>query len=774
MTISLPARIRLAFAAVLLLGAALSVFVSWNGHLVQAVSRPLLEQQLPLLARISQLQLRVAEQEPILYEYYATTDRAVFQRRFGGNDAIIGRDLAALAEDRSYAGQAQRIRADYARLGTLAAALDDTLRVYGEEAVDWDHARELLVEVSSTGRSVNEQLAAIAAAVRAEVGRGGATTRNRVESVTGAVLAFSGLIVIIAAFVGYYVTAYLREAAERHKLAMFVEKNPNPVLRLSIDGEVLYANPGVSELLAATLGADRPLAHILPAGLRERQHRLVRESQLFDRFEYTLAGRILDCVLRYLPEHGVFHCYLADVTERKLAAAQLQHQALHDDVLGLPNRRYLEGSVRALEPAQNAALLLINVDRFRQLLSDVGPEVGDELLRAVAKRLANQYPAGASPPPLYRFEGDTLALLITGPGDARRQAADTAHRALDALQDPFYVEGHEIFLSVSIGAALYPLQGTDIADLVRKAEAALHAVKQAGGNSFLTYSDEMSERAALRLSLEAELRRVLDRDELSLHLQPQVELTGGRIIGGEALLRWTRPGAGMVPPAQFIPIAEETGLIVPIGAWVLRQACRSASAWQGNPRTRVGVAINISARQFQRPGLTDLVREVLRETGVDPALVELEITEGSAMHDVEHTVRTLRDLKDLGVALAIDDFGTGFSSLSYLSRFPIDRLKIDQSFVRGLGHDQSATAITAAVITLGHSLNLRVIAEGVETPEQLEIVRSLGCDEMQGYLFSKPLPLREFEACVRLGQRLEPGPVRQGPFFEQPGLSTLV
>jgi diguanylate cyclase (GGDEF)-like protein len=758
--------------AVLLLGAALSLFVYRNGRAVQEVSEPLLRQQLPLLEVISRLQLQVAEQEPILYEYYATTDGEAFQRRFRNNDRSIRRDLDTLSAALGAAAVPQAIREEYAELVTLAGQLDDTLKVYGVKPVDWDRAREVLVGVSKAGRSINAELESVAGSVRHAVSVGGAQARARVDSVTTAVVAFSVLIGIVAAFVAYYVSAYLVETAERQKLVMFVEKNPHPVLRLSRDGEVVYANPGVADLLRALGRQGAPVRSLLPSDIVERHRKLVQAGQDSDSFEYKAYDRVLQCVIRDLPAHGMFHCYLSDITERKQAEARLRYQALHDILTGLPNRRLFQEAIAELTPERQAAVLLVNVDRFRELVTNVGPEVGDELLQAVGSRLAQDFPPGAFPPQLYRLEGDTFALLLPGM-DARSVAVEASGKVLESLGRPFYVEGREIFLSASIGACLLPEHAVEAAGLLRNAGAALHVVKQGGGNGFRVYRRDMTVRAAERLALEGDLRRALERGELFLQFQPQVELLGGRVIGGEVLLRWTRPDLGPVSPARFVPVAEETGLIMPIGEWVLRHACSRAMQWRGEGLTRAGVAVNISARQFQR-GLVELVSDVLAETGLEPSALELEITEGSAMHDVEHTVRTLKDLKSLGVALAIDDFGTGFSSLSYLSRFPIDRLKIDQSFVSALGKDSSATAIASAVVTLGHSLGLRVIAEGVETQAQLNALRDLACDEIQGYLFSKPLGYEEFIACLREGRRLMPERGAQGPFYEQPGLSTVV
>jgi diguanylate cyclase (GGDEF)-like protein len=609
--------------------------------------------------------------------------------------------------------------------------------------------------------------------VRDAVSRGGAQTRARVDSVISVVLGFSILIGIVAAFVGYYVTAYLVEAGERQKLAMFVEKNPNPILRLTAGGEVLYANPGVAEMLRTVGHPNGPPSSLLPSDIGERVHALEKAATDADRFEYEVFERTLQCVLRHLPAHGVFHCYLVDVTERKQAEARMRHQAFHDALTGLPNRRLLQESIAGLAPAQPAAVMQVNFDRFRQLLSDVGPDVGDALLQHVAARLAEFFPAEASPPCLYRLEGDTFALLVSAP-EPKQAGQEVARQLLETLEKPFHVEGRELFLSASAGISLFPKQGRDAAALMRNAGAALHAVKQAGGGSYLVYNEEMTAEASERLALEGDLRRALEREELFVNYQPQVELLGGRIIGGEVLLRWTRRELGGVSPARFIPVAEETGLIMQIGEWVLRHACQRAVEWRKQGFAHAGVAVNISAVQFQRPGLVELVCDVLAETGLEPQALELEITEGSAMHEVERTVRVLQELKGLGVALAIDDFGTGFSSLSYLSRFPLDRLKIDQSFVRGLGQDPNAAAIASAVVTLGHSMGLRVIAEGVETQEQLCALRQMGCDEIQGYLFSKPLAHEQFVACLREGRRLVPERAAQGPFFGQPGLSQVV
>jgi EAL domain-containing protein (putative c-di-GMP-specific phosphodiesterase class I) len=316
------------------------------------------------------------------------------------------------------------------------------------------------------------------------------------------------------------------------------------------------------------------------------------------------------------------------------------------------------------------------------------------------------------------------------------------------------IEGHEFFITCSVGVATYPTDGDSAESLTRYADIAMYRAKELGRNMFQFYTTEMNERTLDRLKIENDLRRALERDEFVLHYQPQLSLSTGKIIGMEVLLRWNHPTQGMVPPGRFIGLAEDMGLIVPIGAWVLRTACLQTMAWHRAGWTGLRVAVNLSPRQFTQYSLVQSIADLLEETGMDPQWLELELTEGTVMHDVDHAIEVLRNLKALGVQISIDDFGTGYSSLSYLRRFPIDVLKIDQSFVRELSTDKDDAAIVRTIITLAHSLRLQVIAEGVETTAQLNFLRAEGCDMMQGYYYSRPVGTAEFEELLRLDRRL--------------------
>jgi diguanylate cyclase (GGDEF)-like protein len=538
---------------------------------------------------------------------------------------------------------------------------------------------------------------------------------------------------------------------------MFPERNPNPVLRLSLDGRIDYANPGTADMLKK-IGASRAAPdRLLPEDLPQRLATLKASGNTHENWEYTVAGRTFRCEMHLLQDFGVAHVYLADITERKEAEQRLVYQAFHDPLTGLKNRRMFQQRLgEALAQAGDkglAGVLLLNLDRFRPVIESLGHLVGDAVLRGVADRLSGLLVQGrqaTSASTLYRFEGDLFAILIA-PMDAPEMPRLLAETIVAAMKAPLHVDGREFFLSFSIGTAVFPQDGSDVVTLVKNADSALHRVKQRGGNGVQCYDRDMNAQALERLELENDLRHAGERKEFEVFYQPQVDLTSGCIVGMEALIRWHHPLRGLISPAEFIPLAEESSLIVPIGEWVLRTACAQTKGWHDAGFAELTVAVNVSARQFHGGDLPALVRQVLDETGLTPARLELEVTESVAMRDVELTVATLNELREIGVRLSIDDFGTGYSSMSYLKRFPISKLKIDQSFVRDMAADAEDAAIASAVVSLGHSLRLKVIAEGVETGAQRTLLAGYQCDEAQGYLFSRPLPAEEFTRLLLQG-----------------------
>ncbi len=440
-----------------------------------------------------------------------------------------------------------------------------------------------------------------------------------------------------------------------------------------------------------------------------------------------------------------FISVIEDISRRKATEAQLVHLATHDHLTHLPNRSLLQDRItQAIAHAERAerqmAVLFLDLDRFKNINDSLGHDVGDKLIIVLAERLRGIVRGGDT---VARVGGDECVIVITEL-QYETQAENVARKVLEVLAEPEVVDGTELFLNGSLGISIYPRDGKDCHTLLKNADAAMYRAKEAGRNQFQFFTQEMNANAVHRLTLENELRHALEREEFSLHYQPQIDLANGAVVGMEALLRWHSPKRGMVSPAEFIPLAEESGLIVPIGEWVLRTACAQNKAWLNAGMQSLRVAVNISARQCRFNSLTKLVERVLADTGLDACHLELEITESLLMDNPEESASTLRDLNQMGIQLAIDDFGTGYSSLSYLKRFPIHTLKIDQSFVRDITSDPDDAAIVKAVIAMARSLKLRVVAEGVETAEQLEFLRAHECEGMQGYYFSKPMPTEQF------------------------------
>jgi diguanylate cyclase (GGDEF)-like protein len=434
-----------------------------------------------------------------------------------------------------------------------------------------------------------------------------------------------------------------------------------------------------------------------------------------------------------------------DITGRKQAEAHIQYLAFHDPLTGLANRALLEDRLslalaHALRSKKPGALFFIDLDRFKVVNDSLGHQAGDMLLRGCANRLQALVRATDT---VCRVGGDEFILLfpeIGGPTGATH----LAEKILATFKHPFVIEDREVFISPSIGISLYPGDGGDFVTLIRNADAAMYLAKKQGRNNFQFFKPELTHAAQEELLLEAALRQALDKDELSLNYQPQIDAVTGKIIGAEALIRWYHPQRGWISPAQFIPIAEQSGLIETIGAWVLRTACLQNKRWQEMGYSPIKVAVNVSGRQFRQPDFMDVVDRTLAETKLDSHWLEMEVTENILMKNVEETIMTLTDLKARGISLAIDDFGTGYSSLGYLRQFPIDRLKIDRSFVADITSNADAAATPSAVISLARTLNLDVVAEGVETAEQALFLRGRQCNTLQGYYFGRPCPPEAF------------------------------
>jgi diguanylate cyclase (GGDEF)-like protein/PAS domain S-box-containing protein len=444
-----------------------------------------------------------------------------------------------------------------------------------------------------------------------------------------------------------------------------------------------------------------------------------------------------------------------DITERMQAQQQLQFLAHHDALTNLPNRAlFLERLDHALARAQwtkrPMAVLFLDMDRFKNINDTLGHNIGDSALGVIAQRLASCVRDGDT---VARLGGDEFTVLLEDIASVDDVPA-IAQKIVEVLCQPFMVEGREFVITASLGISLYPGDGGDSGTLLRHADTAMYRAKEQGRNKYQFYSAEMSAKALEKFTLETSLRHALERGEFTLYYQPQVSLTTGRVIGIEALLRWQHPELALLQPMQFIPVAEETGLMKSIDEWVLETACVQAKIWQSSRLIPLSLSVNISSRTFSEPRLVEKVANILNRTGMAPGLLELEITENIVMEHAQTTVARLEDLSRMGIRLAIDDFGTGYSSLGYLKRFPIDTLKIDKSFVNDITTDEDDAAIVTAIIAMGKSLQLRVVAEGVETKGQLIFLREQECDGMQGYLFNRPVTADEITLLLQSGKKL--------------------
>ncbi|WP_443114186.1 putative bifunctional diguanylate cyclase/phosphodiesterase [Herbaspirillum seropedicae] len=552
------------------------------------------------------------------------------------------------------------------------------------------------------------------------------------------------------------------QEAERRYRSIF-ENAIEGVFQTTPDGTYIAVNPALARIYGYHSPEDlivglRDISHQLYVEPERRQEfmRLMEEQGSVSNFEsrvYRRDGEIIwisENARAVYDEAGKLSCYegtVEAITERKAHEAEMRHQATHDALTGLPNRNMLhEHLQRALLVARQkgalTAVAFVDLDQFKFINDSLGHQVGDELLKTVAQRLQACLREADM---VARQGGDEFVLVLQNQTEGEAGIAEVMQRILAAVARPWQAGDREFQVTASIGVSRYPADGKDVESLLKHADSAMYRAKEQGRNNFQFFAPWMDSQVSNRLEMLINLRRALDQDEFKLYYQPKLSLQDGRLIGAEALIRWESPQQGMVPPDRFIPFAEEAGLIVPIGEWVLRTACRQNQAWQQAGLPPIPVAVNLSPRQLNQ-SLPDFVAGVLAQSGLAASWLELEITENVVMKDAEKSVATLHALKRLGLQISVDDFGTGYSSLSYLRRFPVDALKIDKSFVRDIVRDADSAAIVKAIISLAHILNLRVIAEGVEDEEQHAFLKENACDEVQGYYFGKPMEVAVFTA----------------------------
>lgn len=527
------------------------------------------------------------------------------------------------------------------------------------------------------------------------------------------------------------------------------------ILTVDVEGVIRYINPAAEqvfgymskEIIGKNINTIFPKLTYNDFNYFNKEDKAIDTNKEVTGYKKDSSAVPIELTIsKFLVEDEMhFTIIMRDITERKLYEETIKFQAFYDSLTGLPNRALLKERIvieisHSKQTNQKLAVMFLDLDRFKLINDTLGHDVGDKLLKEVAVRLKG---CVGNDDTIARIGGDEFVVLLPGLVHGE-SVAQVASKILDAIRQPILIDNHELYLTISIGIAIYPEDGENDEALLTNADVAMYRAKEDGKNNFQLYTPALNEKALERLALENSLRRALEYNEFVVYYQPKVDGKTEEVVGMEALIRWQHPNWGLVPPLRFIPIAEETGLIKPIGEWVLRTACAHNKSLQNAGFPPLTIAVNLSSRQFELQDLTDMVSKILEETGLAAEYLELEITESIAMQNIDHTLRTISQLREMGVKFSIDDFGTGYSSLSQLNNFSVNKLKIDKSFVEKVDGNKDNSIIASTVLALGKSLELTVVAEGVETEEQVNFFKTNNCDEMQGYFFGRPMTKEAF------------------------------
>ncbi|MFU8764352.1 MAG: putative bifunctional diguanylate cyclase/phosphodiesterase [Haliea sp.] len=710
----------------------------------------LADDDLPLLTNIQQLNVQLLKIQVILYNYYLTADSDLFSEQFPAGFDTLSSTYGAIEEEIPEAPGLSSIGSLIHSLLAISASLDTVMR---KSPVDWDQSRSILAEMDPVIQQMDADSVQLGNWIGHRITTASRESLQKIET-TLLLISAMGLASLLAAAIMVWVNARrLAAMEEQHRLASFPEQNPRPVLALNRDGTVTYTNGGAAAMAGEVFGVA--VNQLLPANLVELLSR-AKATGKFVTQDYSLADRYLHIGLHWLERWQEYHLFLENITERKLALQKLEYLAFHDELTGLPNRAafYRDLHEQAATAAGLEQIALLKINHFQEVINRGGHSLGDASVRAVVARLVATILATPEPrPTLYRFDGNLLGMIYADDPDKLRIPGTLSA----ALHEPCHAAGHELYLSLSIGITELTgsagMNGHEVEEALRRADLAMNQAKELGGNGIVAFDRDLELRHQYRQAMKKGLESALARSELYLCYQPQMQLESGIITGAEALVRWRHYELGQVSPADFIPVAEDDGLIVEIGAWIMVQACRDCAQWSRHYGQPVGVSVNVSARQMLHSNLRLTVERALNESGLPPSLLELEITESVAIGALESVASQLEALVSMGISISLDDFGTGYSSLSYLNQLPVNKLKIDQSFIKGLPQDNVQVSSVKAIIGLAQNLGLGTVAEGIETKAQSDCLAALGCDTIQGYWLGEPmadLPFKQFLSSRRV------------------------
>lgn len=726
---------------VVVIGFVIVSIVNNTGQDVSKKMAVLVGDYIPQLDTVYALHQNITELDLTLYRYYETSDSDLFTRTWANNQRDA-HELVSHLNQPSF--DHKQVKYYLSELQRVAKKFDLEIQKRG---TDWDLLRLYLAEFRQISEQFDVLLNTWGNQLHHDLNRHSENTQRTVSSLVQWQSAFSLLVLIIAAVLARLLIKQSSEYHLRKELALFPEQNPHPIVKLTRSGDFIYMNPAAQRLVKK-IGCENNLSQLFPANFQQDGSQLFDSTVCLDTKDYPLADRMFSATFHHIEGVDAAYAYLIDVTDRAKAEADLVYRANHDILTKLPNRRRLAEALRAKTETSLApfSVLSIKAGRLYLINASLGHDVGDKLLAEMSTRLKTMVSEqNERDLELFYFESGGWVILYNDnavPALAKQLGDEVVHLFTTSM----CVQDSELTMPCTVGVTLYPQGGSSSTELMKHADAALRQAYREGVNVRL-YSEDLTEKANRWLMLEQGIKRALDNDGFTLNIQPKVHADTGHFAGGEVLVRWQRDEQ-WISPAEFIPVAEESGLIIALGEWVLRTACKQWVSWSEMGLHPARMAVNVSVQQFTQVGFVELVAGILNETAMPPSELELEITEEVASENPEKLINTMTELKALGVRLAIDDFGTGYSSLSYLRRFPIDTLKIDQSFVAKMEESENDAAIVRMIMGLAKELKLEVVAEGVETSSQHRALTQQGAELIQGYYFYRPMALDSYQALL--------------------------
>ncbi len=729
-------RASIVASLALILGLSLSALVYSSSQKIKENAVELVEQRIPILTGVNQLVADLSEQERNIYEYYRSQNGDVFQKVHNEIQGAFILHSEILHEQNYLSEEDEIITAQQAKISLLAEKFYHLMEMGDtEENQTWDDLRILLTEISTARRELLPTLMKVERITKKSVDKAHHATLSQMDFTHNIVTFYGVAIILLAGLIAWYIRQYILTNAKNTRLALFSHRNPNPILSVNNLGELVFSNPACNTLLNSQGLDEKDTEQLLPRNFSALRKQLTECDSNAMTLQQTLGDRILHMSIHWLKELDAYDIHLLDVTEQKIAEQKVKHLAFYQPLTNLPNQYKLNEDIDLhLANKHHFSLGVFAVNDFNQLVSSVGVEATSLLVTTLTKNIISQLELGIN---LYQLNDSQFA-LISQHHISEVTLENLTFKILQVAQRSIVTSFGEFFVELDFGYCLSPEHSIERGNLLKYAHAALDEASKDEHQHFSMFKMCYANKIEHSANLIDKLRQVIEKDELFLVFQPQLHLASNRITGIETLVRWKHEEK-IISPVDFIPLAEQSGLIVPIGEWILNQACLIAKQLVELGYIDIVVAVNVSPRQFSHPSFSASVHQALRHSGLSPRNLELEITEGVFMHNEVATLEVLHELKSSGISLSIDDFGTGYSSLSYLKRLPIDKLKIDQSFIRDCHNNEEDRVIVSTIVELGKSLGLSLIAEGVEESVHVDFLKSLQCDEIQGYWYSRPI-----------------------------------